>query len=86
MKINDRYSSFSWFCQFYWYFIQGFGKIAGPLFLIFKTIRSADNFLLLMVKNAEVDSNGDDCKDKTIKRLPSKNLNRATSYLISNAK
>ena len=39
-----------------------------------------------MAKDAEFSSRGSDCEDKTVKRLLSKNLNRATNYLIPNAR
>ena len=71
------------FANFYWSFIQGFSKIAKPLTSMVKTTRSAKNSSLLVAKDAQIDSIGDggDCKNETIKRLPSKNLNRATGYL-----
>ena len=39
-----------------------------------------------MAENDEVDSKGGDCKNNTVKKLLSKNSNRALGYLISNAK
>ena len=39
-----------------------------------------------MVKDVEVDSNGSDCKDKMVKRLLFKNLNKDVGYLIIKAR
>ena len=39
-----------------------------------------------MAEDAEVGGNNRDYKDKTVKKLISKNLNRAISYLMSKAK
>ena len=49
------------FANFYWRFIQGFSKIAGPLTLILRTTRSAQNLSLSMAKDIEVGSIGGDC-------------------------
>ena len=52
-----------------------------------RTTRSAKNSsLLLMAEDAEIGSGGDDCEDKTVKRLPSKNFHRATGYLTPDAR
>ena len=77
------------FANFYWYFIQGFSKIAGPLTLILRTTKSAENFTWLMAEDTEVGSiSGGNCEDETVKKSPltSKNLNGATGYPILNAK
>ena len=39
-----------------------------------------------MAKGAEVGNGGSDCEDKTVKRLPSKNLNRVKDYLTLDAR
>ena len=77
------------FANFYWRFIQGFSKIAGPLTSMLRTIRSAENLSLLVAEDAEVGSiGGGNYEDKTVKRSPltSKNLNGATGYLTPKAK
>ena len=80
------------FANFYWYFIQSFSRIARPLISILRTspaTQSSKNSLLL-IDMAEVNEigvgDGDDHEDKTIKRLLSKNLNKATSCQSSNAR
>ena len=47
-----------------------------------KTIWSADNLLLLMAEDIKIGSSAGNYKDKTIKRLLSKNLDKVTEYLI----
>ena len=77
------------FANFYQGFIQGFSKIAGPLSLILRITRSAENLSPLVAEDAEVDSiSGGDCKNEMVERSPltSKNLNGATGYLTPNAK
>lgn len=51
-----------------------------------KTIQSAKNLLSSIAADAEVSSNGNDCEDKMVKRLPSKNLNKAIAYLTSDTR
>ena len=52
-----------------------------------KTTRLAKNSsLLLMAENAEIDSGGDDCKNKMVERSPSKNLNEAMDYPTPDAR
>ena len=72
------------FANFYGHFIQGFSKIAKSFTLMLKTTWLAKNLSLLITKNIEISSSGSDCKDKTVKRSLSKNLNRAINYLIFN--
>ena len=77
------------FANFYWCFIKGFNKIAGPLKLMLEIIRLAGNLSLSVAENAEIDSiGGGDCNNKMVERLPliSKNLNGATGYLTPNTK
>ena len=76
------------FANFYQRFIEGFSKIAGPLTLMLRTTRSAENLSSSMAEDAEVGSIGGDCEDETVKRLPltSKNSNGATGYLTPNTK
>ena len=50
------------------------------------TLLAKNLFLLLMAKDAKSDSDNDDYKNKTVKRLPFKNLNRVIDYLTPNAK
>ena len=75
------------FANFYWRFIQSFGKIAGPPPSMLQTIGSLKNLPLSidMSKRNEFDivGSGDDYKDETVERLPSKNLNGAIDYLTS---
>ena len=55
-----------------------------------KTTQSAEKLLLLIVEDVKVNniSVGGDCENKTVEKSPLtfKNLNRAISYLIPNAK
>ena len=77
------------FANFYWHFIQGFNKIAGPLTLMLRTTQSAQNLASLMTKDTEVGSiSTGNCRDKTVKKSPltSKNSNRAISYLTPKAR
>ena len=73
------------FANFYQGFIQRFSKIAGPLSFMLRmsSATTSTKNLLLLIDMAEVDevgvSGGGDHEDKTVGRLPSKNLNRATS-------
>ena len=77
------------FANFYWYFIEGFIKIAAPLISMLITTQSAKNLLLSMAEDDEVGSvNGVDCDDKTVEKslLISKNLNGAIGYLTLEAR
>ena len=51
-----------------------------------KTTWLAKKLLLSIVENAEIGSGGGDHKDKIVKSLLFKNLNKTTDYLILNAK
>ena len=76
------------FANFYQRFIQGFTKIAGPLTLMLRTTRSANNLSLLMAEDAEVGSIGGDCDNEHVEKSPLtfKNSNGAMDYLTSGAK
>ena len=87
-SMRDIYVFFE-FANFYWRFIQGFSKIAGPLTSRLKTTRSAENSSLLMAEDAEVGSVGSgDCENETVEKSPltSKNSNRATGYFTPKAR
>ena len=88
-KLMRDIQVFLGFANFYWRFIQGFSKIAGPLILVLRTTQSAKNLLLSIVEDAKIDSVGDgDCKNKMIERSPliSKDSNGAIDYLIPKAR
>ena len=48
--------------------------------------QSANILSFLIAKDAEVGSDGDNCENKIVKKLLSKNLNKGTSYSTSNVK
>ena len=78
------------FTNFYWRFIQGFSRIAGPLTSIFRTsstTRSAKNLLQInVIEDAKVGGgSGGDYEEETVKRSLYKNLNGA-GYLTPNTK
>ena len=80
------------FANFYRRFIPSFSKIAGPFSLMLRTnsaTKSSKN-LPLSIDVAKIDKVGVDggcnCKDKTVTRSLSKNLNKATDYLSLNTK
>ena len=70
--------------------MQGFNKIARPLILILQTIKLSKNLLLLMdiaeSDEIDIDGGGDDCKDKTVKRLLFQNSNKIVRYLTLKAR
>ena len=78
------------FANFYWSFIHSSSKIAGPLTLMLQTNGSSKNLPSSMdvAKCDEIDTVGGDgdCKNETVKRSPSKNLNRAIGYLTPKAR
>ena len=48
---------------------------------------SAKNLLLSLVPNdAEIGSRSSDCEDEMVEKSPSKNLNKAITYLTLNAR
>ena len=73
------------FANFYWRFIQGLSKIAGPLTLMLQITGSSKNLpsSMDMAESDEVSTicGGGNCEDKTVKRLLSKNSNGAIDYL-----
>ena len=78
------------FANFYQRFIQNFSRIVGPLTSILRTsstTQSAKNLSQMNVaKDVEVGGGvGGNCKEGTVKRSPSKNLNKA-GYLTPNIK
>ena len=78
------------FTNFNQRFIQGLDKIAKPFILMFQTTESSKILpsLMNMDKRNDVGTVGDsnNCKDKTVKRSLSKNLNGAMGYLIHKAR
>ena len=78
------------FANFYWYFIPSCSKIVKLLTLMLQTNGSSKNLPSLM-DMAEHNKFGivdgiDDYENKTVERSTSKNLNKAMSYLTSEAR
>ena len=79
------------FANFYWRFIQNFGKIVRLLTLMLRTSQTqlAKNSSLLIdvAENAEIGVDDNDHEDEMSEKLPrSKNLNGAMSYLSRKAR